>query len=58
MRVTIMGPASTSSAKTVAMRAAAAAVQLIPGDRQATSDAALAASDHLFYTWRLSDLPR
>ena len=31
------------------MRAAGAAVQLIPGDRQATSDAAVAASDHLFY---------
>ncbi len=49
MSATIMAPASTSAAKTVAMRAAGAMVQLIPGNRQATSDAAVAASDHIFY---------
>ena len=49
MRATIMAPASTSPAKTVQMRAHGAAVELIPGTRQATSDAAVAASDRVFY---------
>ena len=45
MRATIMAPESTSPAKTVQMRAHGATVELIPGNRQATSDAAIAASD-------------
>jgi threonine synthase len=49
MAATIMAPASTSPAKTVAMRAAGAAVELIPGNRQATSDAAEARADSVFY---------
>lgn len=49
MAATIMAPASTSPAKTVAMRAAGAAVELIPGSRQDTSDAAVAASARIFY---------
>ena len=40
---TIMAPSSTSPAKTVAMRAYGAEVELIPGSRQATADAAVAA---------------
>ena len=43
LRATIMAPDSTSPAKTVQMRAHGAAVELIPGSRQATSDAAVAA---------------
>ncbi len=49
MAATIMAPASTSPAKTVQMRAHGAAVELIPGDRQATSDAAEARAADLFY---------
>jgi threonine synthase len=49
MRATIMAPASTSPAKTVQMRAHGAAVELIPGNRQATSDAAVARSGEIFY---------
>src|SRR5271165_3162610 len=49
MQATIMAPASTSPAKTVQMRAHGATVELIPGTRQATSDAAVAASDRVFY---------
>jgi threonine synthase len=49
MRATIMAPDSTSPAKTVAMRAAGAAVELIPGNRQATSDAAEARAATIFY---------
>ncbi|HEY2132881.1 MAG TPA: pyridoxal-phosphate dependent enzyme [Acetobacteraceae bacterium] len=49
MHATIMTPASTSPAKTVQMHAHGAAVELIPGTRQATSDAAVAASDRVFY---------
>ena len=49
MAATIMAPASTSPAKTVAMRAAGAALELIPGNRQATSDAAEARAETLFY---------
>ena len=49
MQATIMAPESTSPAKTVQMRAHGAAVELIPGDRQATSDAAVARANSLFY---------
>ncbi len=49
MAATIMAPESTSPAKTVAMRAAGATVELIPGNRQATSDAAEARAAALFY---------
>jgi len=40
---TIMAPSTTSPAKTVAMRAYGAEVELVPGSRQATADAAVAA---------------
>ncbi len=43
MRATIMAPASTSPAKTVQMRAHGANVELIPGTRQDTADAAVRA---------------
>jgi threonine synthase len=49
MQATIMAPASTSPAKTVQMRAHGAAVELIPGTRQATADAAVARSASVFY---------
>ncbi len=49
LRATIMAPESTSPAKTVAMRAYGASVELIPGNRQATSDAAMRRSETLFY---------
>lgn len=49
MAATIMAPASTSPAKTVQMRAHGATVELIPGTRQNTSDAAVAAADRIFY---------
>ncbi|HET6307679.1 MAG TPA: threonine synthase [Rhodopila sp.] len=49
MKATIMTPASTSPAKTVQMRAHGATVELIPGTRQATSDAAVARSESIFY---------
>jgi threonine synthase len=49
MRATIFVPASTSPAKTVQARAAGAAIELIPGSRQDCADAALAASERLFY---------
>ena len=42
MQATIMAPASTSPAKTVQMRAHGATVELIPGSRQDTADAAVA----------------
>ena len=45
MAATILTPASTSPAKTVQMRAHGARVELIPGSRQDTADAALARSD-------------
>ena len=41
LHATIMAPASTSPAKTVQMRAHGAAVELIPGTRQDTADAAV-----------------
>ena len=49
MRATIMAPASTSPAKTVQMRAYGAAVELVPGTRQDTADAAVARSSEVFY---------
>ncbi len=49
MAATIMAPDSTSPAKTLAMRAAGATVELIPGNRQATADAAIARSRTIFY---------
>lgn len=49
MAATIMAPASTSPAKTVQMRAHGASVELIPGSRQDTADAAVARSESVFY---------
>jgi threonine synthase len=49
MAATIMTPAATSPAKTVQMRAHGATVELIPGNRQATSDAAEARASSIFY---------
>ncbi len=49
MAATIMAPDSTSPAKTVQMRAHGATVELIPGNRQATSDAAVARASSIFY---------
>ena len=49
LRATIMAPASTSPAKTVQMRAHGATVELIPGTRQDTADAAVARSETIFY---------
>jgi threonine synthase len=49
MQATIMAPASTSPAKTVQMRAHGATVELIPGTRQDTADAAIARSATTFY---------
>jgi threonine synthase len=46
---TILAPASTTPAKTVQMRAHGAAVELIPGSRQDTADAAVARSETIFY---------
>ncbi len=49
MRATIMAPTSTSPAKTVHMRACGASVELVPGTRQDTADAAIARSSEVFY---------
>jgi threonine synthase len=49
MHATIMAPASTSPAKTVQMRAHGASVELIPGTRQDTADAAVRRSESVFY---------
>jgi threonine synthase len=49
MVATILAPATTSPAKTVQMRAHGAALDLIPGSRQDTSDAAVARSESVFY---------
>jgi threonine synthase len=49
LAATILVPASTSPAKTVQMRAYGAAIELIPGTRQDTSDAAVARSKSVFY---------
>lgn len=49
MRAKILVPASTSPAKTVQMRAAGAEVELVPGTRQDTADAAVAQAEQIFY---------
>ena len=49
MRAKILVPASTSPAKTVQMRAAGAEVELIPGTRQDTADAAVRQAQEIFY---------
>ncbi len=49
MAATILAPSVTSPAKLVAMRAAGAQVELVPGDRQATAEAALARAETIFY---------
>ena len=49
MKATIMAPASTSPAKTVQMRAHGATVELIPGTRQQTSEAAEKRASTIFY---------
>jgi threonine synthase len=49
MAATIMTPAATSPAKTVQMRAHGATVELVPGSRQDTADAALRRSEDIFY---------
>jgi threonine synthase len=49
MHATIMAPASTSPAKTVQMRAHGASVELVPGTRQDTSDAAVRRAADIFY---------
>ena len=49
MKAIIMAPAATSPAKTVQMRAHGADVDLIPGTRQDTSDAAVKRASSVFY---------
>ena len=49
MAATIMAPASTSPAKLVQVRAYGAALELVPGTRQDTADAAMKRSETLFY---------
>ena len=49
MKATIMAPDSTSPAKTVQMRAHGAGVELVPGTRQDTADAAVARAGSVFY---------
>jgi len=49
MRAIIMAPDSTSPAKTVQMRAHGASVELVPGTRQDTSDAAVRRAKDVFY---------
>jgi threonine synthase len=49
MAATILAPAGTSAQKLLAMRAHGARVELIPGDRQATSAAAVVKSEEIFY---------
>ncbi len=49
LRATIMTPASTSPAKTVQMRAYGAEVELVPGTRQDTADAAEQRAASIFY---------
>ncbi len=49
LRATIMAPASTSPAKTVQARAYGAALELVPGTRQDTADAAVSRAETLFY---------
>jgi threonine synthase len=49
IQATIYAPESTSPAKTVQMRTHGATVELIPGSRQDTADAAVARSAAIFY---------
>ncbi len=49
LHATIMAPESTSPAKTVQMRAHGASVELVPGSRQDTADAAVRRSETTFY---------
>ena len=49
MRAVIMAPGSTSPAKTVQMRAHGAEVELVPGTRQNTAEAAEARAASIFY---------
>ena len=49
MAATIMAPASTSPAKLVQMRAHGATLELVPGTRQDTSDAAVRRAADIFY---------
>ena len=49
MRAKILVPASTQPAKIVQMRAYGAAVELIPGTRQDTADAAVRPAENIFY---------
>ena len=49
MTATIMAPASTSPAKTVQMRAHGATVELVPGTRQDTAEAAMRHGGAAFY---------
>ncbi len=49
LAATIMTPASTSPAKTVQMRAHGASVELVPGTRQDTADAAISRAETIFY---------
>ena len=49
MAATIMAPASTSPAKTVQARAYGASVELVPGTRQMTAEAAERRASEIFY---------
>ena len=49
MRATIMAPESTSPAKTLQMRAHGAALELVPGTRQDTAEAAIRRAESVFY---------
>jgi threonine synthase len=49
MAATIMAPASTSPAKLVQMRAHGASLELVPGTRQDTADAAIRRAQDIFY---------
>jgi threonine synthase len=49
MAATILAPEATSPQKLVAMRAHGAMLKLVPGDRQATAEAALAQARTIFY---------
>ncbi len=49
LAATIMAPASTSPAKTVQMRAHGATVELVPGTRQDTAEAAMRRAADVFY---------
>src|SRR5262249_16336342 len=49
MRARILVPASTQPGKTVQMRGYGAEIELIPGSRQDTADAALRQAEHIFY---------